>query len=62
MENPQAEVSVDVEHSTLALPDGTTATFPLEGFARYCLLNGVDELGYLLSKNAEIAAYEQRHR
>jgi 3-isopropylmalate/(R)-2-methylmalate dehydratase small subunit len=62
LENPQAEVSVDVEHSTLALPDGTTATFPLEGFARYCLLNGVDELGYLLSKNAEIAAYEQRHR
>ncbi len=62
MENPQAEVSVDVEHSTLALPDGTTATFPLEGFARYCLLNGVDELGYLLSKNAEIASYEQRHR
>jgi 3-isopropylmalate/(R)-2-methylmalate dehydratase small subunit len=62
MENPQAEVSVDVEHSTLALPDGTTATFPLVGFARYCLLNGVDELGYLLSKNAEIAAYEQRHR
>ena len=62
LENPQAEVSVDVEHSTLALPDGTTATFPLEGFARYCLLNGVDELGYLLSKNAEISAYEQRHR
>ena len=62
LENPQAEVSVDVEHSTLALPDGTTVKFPLEGFARYCLLNGVDELGYLLSKNAEIAAYEQRHR
>ena len=60
--NPQAEVSVDVEHSTLALPDGTTVKFPLEGFARYCLLNGVDELGYLLSKNAEISAYEQRHR
>ena len=33
--------------------------FPLEGFARYCLLNGVDELGFLLSQNAAIAAYEQ---
>ena len=60
--HPQAEVAIDVEHSTLSLPDGTTVKFPLEGFARYCLLNGVDELGYLLSQNAAIAAYEQRHR
>ena len=60
--NPQAEVSIDVEQSTLTLPDGTTVKFPLEGFARYCLLNGVDELGYLLSKSAAIAAYEQHHR
>ena len=60
--HPQAEVAIDVEHSTLSLPDGTTVKFPLEGFARYCLLNGVDELGYLLSQNASIAAYEQRHR
>jgi len=60
--NPQAEVTIDVEQSTLALPDGTTVKFPLEGFARYCLLNGVDELGYLLSLNTAIAAYEQRHR
>jgi 3-isopropylmalate/(R)-2-methylmalate dehydratase small subunit len=59
--NPQAEVTIDVEQSTLALPDGTTAKFPLEGFARFCLLNGVDELGYLLSQDAAIAAYERRH-
>jgi len=44
------------------LPDGTTVKFPLEGFARYCLLNGVDELGYLLSQTAAISGYEQRHR
>ena len=61
LEHPQAEVTIDVEHSTLALPDGTTVKFPLEGFARFCLLNGVDELGYLLSQDAAIAAYEQRH-
>jgi 3-isopropylmalate/(R)-2-methylmalate dehydratase small subunit len=57
--HPQAEVAIDVEHSTLSLPDGTTVKFPLEGFARYCLLNGVDELGYLLSQNAAISRYEE---
>jgi len=60
--HPGAEVSIDVESGTLTLPDGTAAHFPLEGFARYCLLNGVDELGYLLSKNDAITAYEQAHR
>jgi 3-isopropylmalate/(R)-2-methylmalate dehydratase small subunit len=60
--NPQAEVTIDVELSTLALPDGTTVKFPLEGFARYCLLNGVDELGYLLSKSDAISRYEQTRR
>jgi len=57
--HPGAEVTIDVEHTSLSLPDGTTVKFPLEGFARYCLLNGVDELGYLLSQNAAISAYEQ---
>jgi len=60
--HPGAEVNIDVESSALTLPDGTTVQFPLEGFARYCLLNGVDELGYLLSQDAAIAGYEQRHR
>jgi 3-isopropylmalate/(R)-2-methylmalate dehydratase small subunit len=60
--NPRAEVSLDVETTALTLPDGTTVKFPLEGFARYCLLNGIDELGFLLSQNAAISAYEQRHR
>ena len=57
--HPGAEVTIDVEHTSLSLPDGTTVKFPLEGFARYCLLNGVDELGYLLSQDAAISAYEQ---
>ena len=57
--HPQAEVAIDVEHSTLSLPDGTTVKFPLEGFARFCLLNGVDELGYLLSQDAAISRYEE---
>ncbi len=62
LEHPGVEVNIDVEATTLSLPDGTAVKFPLEGFARFCLLNGVDELGYLLSKDGAIAAYEQRHR
>jgi 3-isopropylmalate/(R)-2-methylmalate dehydratase small subunit len=57
--NPGAEIVIDLESSTLSLPDGRKVTFPIEPFARYCLMNGVDELGFLLSKNAEISAYEQ---
>jgi 3-isopropylmalate/(R)-2-methylmalate dehydratase small subunit len=57
--NPGAEITIDVESSTLALPDGRKVQFPLEPFARFCLMNGVDELGFLLSKNAEISAYEK---
>jgi len=60
--NPNIEITIDVASTTLTLPDGTQVKFPLEGFAKYCLLNGVDELGFLLSKNEAIAAYERAHR
>jgi 3-isopropylmalate/(R)-2-methylmalate dehydratase small subunit len=60
--NPGVEVSIDVAASTLTLPNGAVVKFPLEGFARFCLLNGVDELGYLLSQSAAISTYEQAHR
>jgi 3-isopropylmalate/(R)-2-methylmalate dehydratase small subunit len=58
--NPGAEVEIDLERSVLRLPDGRSVRFPIDGFARYCLVNGVDELGFLLSKQTEIAAYEAR--
>ncbi|MGH8144531.1 MAG: 3-isopropylmalate dehydratase small subunit [Steroidobacteraceae bacterium] len=58
--NPGVEVSVDVEASTLAMPNGKTVQFPLEAFARYCLLNGVDELGFLLGRLPAIESYESR--
>ena len=58
LENPGAEVSVDLESTTVTLPNGTTATFPVESFARYCLLNGLDQLGYLTQHADQIAAYE----
>jgi 3-isopropylmalate/(R)-2-methylmalate dehydratase small subunit len=60
LDHPGAEVTIDLESTTLRLPDGRAVDFPIEPFARYCLMNGVDELGYLLSREADIAAYEQR--
>jgi 3-isopropylmalate/(R)-2-methylmalate dehydratase small subunit len=60
--HPGARVEIDLERNELKLPDGITVNFPLEGFSRYCLLNGVDELGYLLSRADLISAYEQQHR
>jgi 3-isopropylmalate/(R)-2-methylmalate dehydratase small subunit len=59
--NPGAEISVDLETRTVTLPTGKSVSFPVEAFARYCLLNGVDETGYLLSQEAAIRAYETRH-
>ncbi len=60
IEHPGVEVTVDVETTTLTLPSGARARFPLEPFARYCLLNGVDELGFLLVQLPRIEAYERR--
>ena len=60
-EDPSATVSVDVEAQTLTLPDGRAVSFPLDGFSKYCLLNGVDQLGYLLALDEEVQAYESKH-
>ena len=59
---PGAPVRIDLEAQTVTLPDGGTARFPIDGFSRHCLLNGVDELGFLLSQEADIARYEERQR
>ena len=58
---PGAELEIDLERRSLTLPDGSGVTFPIDAFARYCLLNGTDELGFLLSQSDQIAAYEQTH-
>jgi 3-isopropylmalate/(R)-2-methylmalate dehydratase small subunit len=60
--NPGVEVDVDLESKILALPGGRRVAFPVEAFARYCLLNGIDELDYLLGQERDIAAFEARHR
>ncbi len=61
LDNPGARVRVDLEQSSLQLPTGASVKFPIEGFARYCLLNGTDELGFLLQRSDAIARYEQAH-
>jgi 3-isopropylmalate/(R)-2-methylmalate dehydratase small subunit len=53
-------VSIDLEARTITLADGTSASFPIERFPRHCLLNGLDELSFLLGQEEAIAAYEQR--
>jgi 3-isopropylmalate/(R)-2-methylmalate dehydratase small subunit len=57
--NPGAEVEVDLPATTLRLPDGRAVAFPIEAFSRYCLMNGIDELGYLLGQLPAIERYEQ---
>ena len=59
VEHPGVDVTVDVGKRTVTLPDGRTAEFPLDGFFRYCLLNGVDQLGYLLQQKDAILAFER---
>ncbi len=56
--SPGSLVTLDLETRTLRLDDGTAVPFPLENFARYCLMNGTDELGYLLAQAERISAFE----
>jgi 3-isopropylmalate/(R)-2-methylmalate dehydratase small subunit len=59
LEHPGVEVTVDVVERQLKLPDGRSVGFPLDGFSRYCLINGVDQLGYLLQQSEAITRFEQ---
>lgn len=56
--DPNLTLTIDLESQTLHLPSGESVEFPVDPFAKYCLLNGVDELGYLLKHEADIAAWE----
>jgi 3-isopropylmalate/(R)-2-methylmalate dehydratase small subunit len=62
IDHPGAEVSVDIEKRTLGLPDGTEVAFPIDGFSRYCLMNGLDQLGFLLESEDDIRAFEESHQ
>ena len=59
--DPDAEVTVDLAAETVTLPGGRAVGFGVDPFARQMLLDGTDELGYLLSQGAAVAAYEDAH-
>jgi len=56
--DPEAEVTIDLAARTLILPGGRAVEFPIDPFAQRCLLDGVDELGYILQREGAISAYE----
>ena len=58
-EIPTAELAVDLATQTLTLPNGSVK-FPIDPFNKTCLLNGVDELGYIMNFEKEIAAFEMK--
>ncbi len=60
-ENPGAVLRVDLAAQTLVLPDGRKVEFPVDAFAKHCMLEGVDELGYVLQQADAISAYEASH-
>jgi len=60
-EDPTSEVKVDLASQTLTLPDGRKVEFPIDGFSKYCLLNGVDQLGFLIGLDNDVVAYEEVH-
>ena len=59
LDNPGANVEVDVAASTLSLPNGVSAHYPIDAFARYCLIEGLDQLGYLQKHEDAIRRYEE---
>ncbi|MBI5669710.1 MAG: 3-isopropylmalate dehydratase small subunit [Chloroflexi bacterium] len=60
-EDPSAQVTVNLEAQTVTLPDGRSVEFPIDPFSRYCLLNGVDQLGFLLGLDEQVAEFERLH-
>jgi len=58
--NPTAQFGVELAQQVLVFPNGMTVRFPIDAFSKKCLLEGIDELGYILSHEAAIAAHEAR--
>lgn len=59
-ENPSLEIAVDLDEQALILPDLRHIGFPIDAFSKKCLLEGIDEIGYLLRLEDQIAAHESR--
>jgi len=59
--DPNAQLTIDLAEQGILLPDGTTIDFDIDPFAKRMILAGTDELGYLLTKDAEMDAWEASH-
>ncbi len=59
-ESPHLQLTIDLANQTVTLPSGREAPFPIDGFSKTCLLEGLDQLGYLLKQAERVAEYEQR--
>ena len=59
LDTPGAELIIDVESATLELPDGKQKKFPIDGFSQHCLLEGIDQLGFLLNQADKITEFER---
>lgn len=60
-EDHEASVTIDLADQLLTLPDGRQVNFPIDGFSKTCLLEGIDQLGYLQKQEDKILSYEQAH-
>lgn len=60
LQNPGIELEIDVVHSIVRLPDGKVVEYPIDGFARYCLVEGIDQLGFLQQRLDKIQAFEEK--
>ena len=60
-EEPDTAVTINLAQQTLALPDGRAVSYPIDSFSKTCLLEGIDQLGYLLMQEDKVLAYEQTH-
>ena len=60
--HPGIDLTLDVETKELTFPNGNRVDFPIENFSRYCLLNGVDQLGFLMEQADAISSYEAKAR
>jgi 3-isopropylmalate/(R)-2-methylmalate dehydratase small subunit len=60
LKSPWATVKIDLAAQTVALPSGRVVEFPIDAFSKTCLVEGVDELGYMLQQEPAIAAFEAK--
>ncbi|MBT5861760.1 MAG: 3-isopropylmalate dehydratase small subunit [Gammaproteobacteria bacterium] len=60
LQNPGSEIGIDIAAGTVTLSTGRLVDFAMDGFARHCLLEGIDQLGFLQQQSAAIEAFEER--